>query len=781
MCTAPLAPPPLNTKPTLWGKAEVATKRHKTVDKIVLFIPSKFFRANIAIILLKLINFVGIRSIRRQKGAGGGRLKGKTGMRKIGITVLFILFSVAMTQAKNPLLSNYKTPRGTIPFNFIHASHYEPAFEEAMRLHKEEIQKIIDNKETPTFQNTIEALEYCGDRLDKVSNVFFNLFSAESTDEMMDIAQRIQPKLTEHANDITLNEPLFQRVKAVYDAYNGDKQPDSLTKEQQRLLQKTYDSFIDHGAGLNAADKDAYRTLSTQLSAYTLSFEQNVLKATNAYTLLIIDEKDLAGLPQYAIDAAASKAQEKGRAGWIFDLSAPSYTAFMKYSSNRDLRKELYLAYNGKCIGGEMDNLVNIKGIANTRLAIANLMGYPTYADYVLRKRMAANALNVYDLMNELLAGFSPSAREEWIKIEGFAIGKEGKNIELMPYDWAYYSDQLRNAQFDVNDEMTRSYFELENVKKGVFGLATTLYGINFKKNTQIQVYQEDVEAFEVYDKDGKYLAVLYTDFFPREGKRAGAWMTEFQNQEVRGEKMIRPHISLVMNFSKPTDEKPALLTFSEVNTFLHEFGHSLHGMLANTTYPSLSGTNVYRDFVELPSQLMENYLLEKEYLDGFATHYQTGEKIPQELIQKLTAAANFNAGYACLRQLSFGFLDMAFHTITEPFTGEIASFECAAVQSTSLMPWVEGALIAPSFSHVFAGGYAAGYYSYKWAEVLDADAFALFKEKGIFNAETAQSFRELLSKGGTEDPMSLYVKFRGKKPTTESLMLRSGIKKVNQ
>jgi peptidyl-dipeptidase Dcp len=698
-------------------------------------------------------------------------------MKKIGWTVSFILFLIPIMQAQNPLLGEYATLHGTIPFKAIRVRHYEPAFAEAMKMHDEDVKKIVRDKEAPTFQNTIEALEYSGKRLDRTSNIFFNLLSAESTDEMMDVAQRIQPKLTEHANNITLNKALFQRVKAVYDA----RASLSLTKEQQRLLQKTYDSFIDHGAGLSARKKAKYRTLSSQLSSYTLNFEQNVLKATNAYTLLLTDESDLAGLPQDVIETAAAKAQRKDMEGWVFDLSAPSYTAFMKYASNRDRRKELYLAYNGKCIGGEFDNLNNVKGIVNTRLAIANLMGYPSYADYVLRKRMAANIANVYDLMNELLVGFGPSAREEYNKIEGFAIGKEGKNIEIMPYDWSYYAEQLRNAEFDVNDEMTRPYFELESVKKGVFGLATTLYGITFKKSPKIQVYQRDVEAFEVFDKDGNYLAVLYTDFFPRKGKRAGAWMTEFQAQEVRNGKMIRPHISLVMNFAEPTDSKPALLTFSEVNTFLHEFGHSLHGILANTVYPSLSGTSVYRDFVELPSQLMENFLLEKEYLDEFAVHYQTGEKIPQELVQKLIRAANFNAGYACLRQLSYGLLDMVYHTITKPFVGEIAPFEQEALQSTVLTPWVEGALISPAFSHVFSGGYAAGYYSYKWSEVLDADAFALFKEKGIYNKETAQAFRELLSKGGTEDPMELYVNFRGKKPTTEALMQRSGIKKTPQ
>jgi peptidyl-dipeptidase Dcp len=683
-----------------------------------------------------------------------------------------------MVQAGNPLLSAYNTPHGTFPFDKIKVSDYEPAFEEAMKIHNREIQKIIDNKAEPDFRNTIETLEYSGELLGKVGSVFFNLLSAESSDEMMTIAQRIQPKLTEHSNNISLNESLYRRVKAVYDSYpviaGSTRNP--LSKEQSRLLQKTYDGFVDHGAGLSPEEKAKYRELSSQLATYTLNFGQNALKATNAYTLLITDEKDLAGLPQDVIDAAALKAKEKEKTGWIFDLSAPSYIAFMKYSSNRDLRKKLYTAYNTKCIGGEFDNVENIRNIINTRLAIAGLMGYPSYADYVLRKRMAANSANVYDLLNELLTGFGSSAKEEYREVQGFAIGKEGRNIEIMPYDWSYYSDKLKDSKFDLNDEMIRPYFELENVKKGVFGLATTLYGITFKKNPKIPVYQKDVEAFEVYDRDGKYLAVLYTDFFPRAGKRAGAWMTEFQNQEVRNGQTVRPHISLVMNFTRPTATKPALLTFDEVETFLHEFGHSLHGMFADTTYPDLSGTSVYRDFVELPSQFMENFLLEKEYLDLFAVHYETGEKIPQELVQKIIDAANFNVGYLCLRQLSFGFLDMAYHTITEPYTNDIATFERKAIQPTAILPTVNGTLISPAFSHIFSGGYAAGYYSYKWAEVLDADAFALFKEKGIFNQEVAQSFHDMLTKGGTEDPMELYVRFRGQKPTTEALKRRSGI-----
>lgn len=694
-------------------------------------------------------------------------------MKKIGLLTSFLIIHICMVQAENPLLSKFNTPHGTVPFDKIKINDYEPAFEEAMKIHNQEIQKIVSNKEAPTFQNTIEVLEYSGELLEKVSNVFFNLLSAESSDEMMEISQHIQPKLTEHSNNISLNEILYQKVKAVYEQRNQLH----LNKEQSRLLQNTYDDFVDQGANLNSEDKEKYREFSSQLSTYKLNFGQNVLKATNAYSLLITKESDLEGLPQGVIDAAAQKAHEKGKEGWIFDLSAPSYIAFMKYSSKRDLRKELYTAYNTKCIGGEFDNLENIKGIVNMRLAIAGLMGYPSYADYVLRRRIAGNSRNVYELLDSLLAGFEVPAHKEYREVQGFAIGKEGRDIEIKPYDWSYYSDKLKDTRFELNDEMVRPYFELENVKKGVFGLATRLYGITFKKNIKIPVYQKDVEAFEVYDKDGNYLAVLYTDFYPRAGKRPGAWMTEFQGQKIKNGKTVRPHVSLVMNFTRPTATKPALLTFDEVETFLHEFGHSLHGMFASTTYPSISGTNVYRDFVELPSQIMENFLVEKEYLDLFAVHYETGEKIPQELVQKIIDAANFNVGYLCLRQLTFGFLDMAYHTITKPFTEDINQFEYGAIKPTIVVPPIEGTLISPALSHIFSGGYAAGYYSYKLAEVLDADAFALFKEKGIFNPEVARSFYEnILTKGGTDDPMDLYIRFRGQKPSINALMKRSGI-----
>ncbi len=685
---------------------------------------------------------------------------------------VFLLITVFMVQA-NPLLKDYKTPHGTVPFDKIKITDYEPAFEEAIKLHNKEIEKIVNNKAAATFQNTIEALEYSGNRLGKVSTVFFNLLSSESAPEMMDISQRVQPKLTEHSNNINLNEELFKRVKAVYD----QKDQLALNGEQLKLLENTYDGFVNSGANLSAQDKEKYRELSAQLSTYSLHFGQNVLKATNDYEMLITDKKDLDGLPEDVVAAAAERAQAKDKQGWIFDLSAPSYIGFMKYAKNRDLRKELYLAFSNKCTGGKYDNIGNIHGIINTRLAIANLMGYKTYADQVLRKRMAGNTTNVMNLLDELLHGFEQSAYQEAKEVQGFAIGFEGKNIDLMPYDWSYYSNKLKDAKFNLNDDMIKPYFELENVKKGVFGLATDLYGITFKKNTKIPVYHSEVDAYEVFDKDGKYLAVLYTDFHPRAGKRPGAWMTSYQSQEIRNGKMIRPHVTIVMNFTRPAGNNPALLTFDEVETFLHEFGHALHGMLANTTYASMSGTSVYRDFVELPSQIMENFLIEKEYLDMFAVHYKTGEKIPQELVNKIIAAANFNVGYLCLRQLSFGYVDMAYHTITTPFSGNVEEFEINATKPTLILPVVEGAVVSPTFSHIFSGGYAAGYYSYKWSEVLDADAYALFQEKGIFNQEVASSFREnVLSKGGTEDPMVLYQRFRGHKPTSEALMKRSGI-----
>src|SRR5690554_6084593 len=515
-----------------------------------------------------------------------------------------------------------------------------------------------------------------------------------------------------------------------------------------------------------------------ELSKATLEFGQNVLRETNAFEMLLTDESDLAGLPKSVIDAAAAKAKSKGKEGWLFDLSAPSLSAFMKYSSRRDLREKLYMANSTKNIkGGEFDNSENIKKIVNLRLEIAKLLGYDSFSDYVLKNRMAKNADGVFGLLDRLAEAFGPVARKEVNDVKQFASQMEGKEIEIMPWDWSYYSEKLKDSRFGVNDEMTRPYFELENVKKGVFGLATQLYGLQFVENPEIEVYHPEVEAFDVLDEKGEFLSVLYTDFHPREGKRSGAWMSSFKGQYIKNGEDSRPHITIVMNFTRPTETEPALLTFSEVNTFLHEFGHALHGMLAKTTYKSLSGTSVYRDFVELPSQIMENWLVEKDYLDKFAFHYQTGEKMPVELVQKIIDASNYNVGYATLRQLSFGYLDMAWHTLNESQPVDIRNFEQKAMQPVQLLPVVPEASMSTAFSHIFAGGYAAGYYSYKWAEVLDADAFSVFKKNGIFNKETARSFREnILEKGNTEEPMELYLNFRGSEPTIEALLERSGV-----
>lgn len=699
--------------------------------------------------------------------------KPKRRMQKI-LFIITLLFTYNMTQASNPFLSKYRTPYGTAPFDQIKTEHYEPAFEAGIRQHQQEIDAIVNQRSIPTFENTIEALDRSGDLLTRVSSVFFALLSAESNDEMMEISQRISPKLSEHSNNINLNEGLFQRVKAVYD--NREKM--NLTPEQTMLLTETYNGFVRSGANLSGADKERYRQLSSELSQLTLTFGQNVLKETNRFSMLLTDETALEGLPQGIIEAAAELAREEGKEGWLFNLSYPSYVPFMKYSSRRDLREKMYRAYNSRCTGGEYNNLDIMKRIAEVRLEIARLMGKNTYAEYALERRMAQNSQNVYNLLNQLLEAYTPTALQEVKEVQGFAIGKEGKNITLMPWDWSYYADKLKNAKYDLNDEMLKPYFELENVKKGIFGLATDLYGITFQKNEAIPVYHPEVEAFEVKDADGRMLAILYTDFHPRSGKRSGAWMTEFKGQwrEENGEDS-RPHITIVMNFTRPSGNQPALLTYDEVETFIHEFGHALHGMFANTTYPSLSGTNVYRDFVELPSQIMENWLSEKAFLDRFAVHYQSGEKIPAALVQKIRDAGNFNVGYACLRQLSFGLLDMAWHTITAPIDTDVATFEQKATASTQILPTVEGTVTGAQFSHIFSGGYAAGYYSYKWAEVLDADAFALFQERGIFDQKTATSFRKnILEKGGTEPPMELYKRFRGSEPSIEALMRRDGI-----
>ena len=674
----------------------------------------------------------------------------------------------------NPLLNVYDTPHGTAPFHLIKTDHFEPAILQAMEEHDKQIEAIIQNSEEPNFVNTIEALERSGALLDRVTTIFGNLLSAETNDEMQAIAERVMPQLSKHSNDITLRDELFQRIKYVYD--HTDKE--SLDNEQRMLLQNTYDGFIRSGANLDEAGKERFRQISAEMSVLTLNFSQNNLKETNAYEL-VLGPEDLDGLPESTCEAYAQNAIERGKEGqYIVTLHAPSFVPFMKYSTRRELRQQLYLAYNTQCThDNEHNNVEIVKRLVNLRQERAQLLGFSTAADYVLTRRMAENSTNVYNLLDQLLQAYTPTAQREVAEVKALAQELEGKDFELMPWDWAFYSEKLKVKKFDLDEEALRPYFELDNVIEGVFGLAKRIYGIAFAENKNISTYHEDVKAYDVTDKDGRFLAVLYTDFHPRAGKRSGAWMTSYKEQWKDADGDSRPHISVVMNFTKPTADKPALLTFSEVNTFLHEFGHALHGMFADSTYQSLSGTNVYWDFVELPSQIMENFAIEKDFLNTFAKHYETGETIPEELIHRIVDASNFNAAYACLRQLSFGYLDMAWYTRTTPFEGDVETYEKQAWAKTQILPNVEGTCMSVQFSHIMAGGYSAGYYSYKWAEVLDADAFSVFQEKGIFNPEVANSFRtNVLSKGGTEHPMTLYKRFRGQEPSIDALLKRNGI-----
>ncbi len=676
---------------------------------------------------------------------------------------------------ENPFFSEYTTPHQTAPFDKIRIEHYEPAVLEGIKQHQAEVDAIVNNPEAPTFENTVVALEYAGDMLNRVLSVFFNLNSAETSDEMQALAQKLSPILTEHSNNVSLNEALFARIKTVYET--TDKS--ALTTEQQRLLQSTYDGFARSGANLNDEDKAKYRELTTELSQATLAFGQNTLKATNSFALNVTDSARLKGMPESLLEAAAQTAKEKGQEGWTFTLHAPSYSPLMMYCEDRDLRRQMYMAYNTQCVqDNENNNEELVKKIVNLRLAIAQLLGYESHADYVLENRMAENADNVNQLLDQLLEAYLPAAKEDVKAVQEIAARTEGKNFELMPWDWSFYSEKLRSEKYSLNDEMVRPYFKLENVIKGVFGLATRLYGITFEENKEIPVFHPDVKAYDVLDKDGSYLAVIYTDFFPRAGKRSGAWMTSYQEQFVKDGVDNRPHVSITMNFTKPTASKPALLTQDEVETFLHEFGHALHGIFAATTYPSMGGTNVYRDFVELPSQLMENFLPKKEFLSTFAYHYETGELIPDELIERIVRAQNYNAAYACIRQLSLGILDMAWYSRTTPFEGDVLAYEQKAWESTQLLPTVEGTNMTTHFGHIMSGGYSAGYYSYKWSEMLDADAFSLFEEKGLYSEEVATSFRKnILEKGGSEHPKELYRRFRGQDATIDALMKRDGIK----
>ena len=678
-----------------------------------------------------------------------------------------------MTKNQNPFFTAYHTPHETIPFHRIKTEHFEPAIIQGMEMHNQEIDSIINHPDKPTFENTIIALEKSGSLLDRVTTVFSNLLSAETSDDLQAIAEKMMPRLSEHSNNISLNEKLFARIKAVYE----HTQWDTLGTEEQMLLKNTYEGFIRSGANLNPEQKKRFRQLSSELSVLTLRFSQNNLKETNSYELVLTSEQ-LDGLPQSAIDTYAQTAKEKGKEGYVVTLQAPSFLPFMKYSTHRELRQQLYMAYNTQCThNNEYNNMEIVKKLVNLRLERAQLLGFQTAADFVLTRRMAENSHNVYQLLDQLLEAYTPAAQKEVEEVEKLAKESETENFQLQPWDWAYYSEKLKERKFNLNEEALRPYFELNKVIEGVFGLATRLYGITFQENKDIPVYHPDVKAYEVFDRNGAFLSVLYTDFHPRASKRSGAWMTSYKEQWKDANDNSRPHISVTMNFTKPSADKPALLTFSEVNTFLHEFGHALHGMFADTTFQSMSGTNVYWDFVELPSQIMENFAIEKDFLNTFAKHYETGENIPEELIQRIVDASNFNVAYACLRQLSFGLLDMAWYTRTEPFEEDVRSYEKQAWKRAQLLPNVEETCMTVQFSHIMSGGYSAGYYSYKWAEVLDADAFSLFKEKGIFNQEVANSFREnVLSKGGTEHPMALYKRFRGQEPTLDALLKRNGI-----
>ena len=681
-----------------------------------------------------------------------------------------------MSEHQNPFLVPYNTPHDTVPFDKIRLEDYEEAFMEGIRRDNEQIDKIINNPEKPTFDNTIvtsdEDKEGYYDLLGRVSAVFFNLMSAETNDEMDALAQKLQPILTQHSNDVRLNPRLFERIRQVHLHHRR------LTDEEQRLLDDCYDGFVRSGALLDEQGKERLRKLTEEASMLSLQFSQNLLKENKAFTLHITDEQQLDGLPDTAREAAAQTAKEMGKEGWVFTLDFPSYSPFMTYSTQRDLRKQMYMERNTVCTHNNSENNIDIcKRLVNLRREIAQLLGFKTYADYVLKHRMASNVRNVYRLLDDLIDAYRPTAikeRDELIKMAHKDVEK------MMPWDSGFYSHKLQMKRYNLDAEMLRPYFELSKVIEGVFGLANKLYGITFRENKDIPVYHPDVKAYEVFDNDGSYLAVFYADFHPRKGKQGGAWMTEYQGQWItrKGEN-VRPHVSVVMNLNKPTDDKPALLTLGEVETFLHEFGHSLHGMFANTRFESLSGTNVWWDFVELPSQFMENYAVEKDFLSTFAFHYKTGEPMPDELIRRIKKSRNFMAASGCLRQVSFGLLDMAYYTQRKPFDDDILTFEKKAWKKAIIGTQLPDTCMTVQFSHIMAGGYAAGYYSYKWAEVLDADAFAVFKKHGIFDKQTAQSFRDnILSKGGTEHPMTLYKRFRKGEPTIDALLKRNGIKR---
>jgi len=697
-------------------------------------------------------------------------------MKNLIFMVALILTMAAQGQTtQNPLLENFDTPHQTAPFDKIKIEHYEPAFDTAIKEARKEIGQIATSSEAPTFENTIVALDRAGERLGIIANIFFNLNIALTNEEMQEVAQKVSPKLTTYNNEIYMNPALFARVKQVYE----QQAQLQLNAEQRTLLEKTWHAFIKGGANLQGPAKERFKEISIELAKLTLTFDKNELAETNAFELHVTQEADLAGLPENVKEMAALTAKQKGKTGWIFTLHHPSYAPFMKYADNRALREKMYRANASR---GYQNNANNneevIKKITALRLELAQIMGYKNYAEYALTNRMANTPEIVNRFIDELHAASHPAALKDKQEVEAYAR-KAGLQDELQRWDWSYYSNKLMQEKYALDDEMLKPYFQLDSVQSGVFGLATRLYGITFREVHNIPLYHEEVKTFEVYDADGTFLAVLYLDFFPRESKGGGAWMTEFKGQQIVDGKDSRPHISMVMNFTKPTETKPSLLSFYEVTTFLHEFGHALHGMLTRCTYGSTSGTNVYRDYVELPSQIMENWAYEKEWLDAWAIHYQTGEKLPQAYIERIKQSANFQSGYASDRQLSFGMVDMAWHTITTPVTEPLIDFEKRAMGRTEILPEVKGSAFSTAFGHIFAGGYAAGYYGYKWAEVLDADAFSLFKQNGIFDPETAASFRKnILEKGGSEHPMVLYKRFRGQEPTVDALLERSGLKK---
>ena len=676
---------------------------------------------------------------------------------------------------ENPLLTESTAPFGAPQFDKIKNEHYLPAFKQGIAEAKAEIDAIVANQEEPTFENTIEAMEYAGQTLSKVASVFYALMEANTNDTMQQIAEQISPMLTEYSMYVSLNNDLFQRVKAVYEK----KDELGLDKDQMTLLEDNYKSFVRGGANLSDEDKAVYSKLSEELSLATLQFSKNVLAATNAYTLHVTDSTELGGLPEFVKTMAAETAAEKGLEGWAFTLDYPSYSPFLKYSTNRELRKQVWMAYNTRAIGGENDNTEIVKKIVDLRIKIANILGYETYADYALENRMAKTKKTVDEFVMQLLEPSMAFAKKDVADVLAYAKKNGFEENELQPWDFSYWSERYQEAEYSLSAEELKPYFQLESCIDAVFGLATRLYGITFEEQNDVPVYHEDVKVYEVKDVDGSHLALFYADFFPRASKRGGAWMTDFRGQSVRDGVEYRPFVTIVCNFTKPTADAPALITHDELTTFLHEFGHALHGILAKGRYPSLTGTSVSRDFVELPSQIMENWAYEPEYLNSFAKHYQTGEPIPAELIEKIVAAKNYLAAYGQVRQLHFGYLDMAWHSLKAVPEVSAVEFEQSVLAPWGVLPAAEGAAFSTSFSHIFSGGYSAGYYSYKWAEVLEADAFSLFKEKGIFNTEVADSFRKnILEMGGAEDEAVISRNFRGHDPQPEALMKKLGLTK---